>query len=1059
MLALKKDKKDEESHSGAYFTSNCDRTTVLQEARQFNETPINARKCCTTLTKLLYLISQGEQLSRKEATDAFFSITKLWQSNDVVLRRLVYLTIKELASLADDVIIVTSSLTKDMTGKEDIYRASAIRALCKVTDSTMLQAIERYMKQAIVDRIPAVASAALVSTLYLMKKNPDCIRRWTSEIQEATNSDNPMIQFHGLAVYYELRKNDRLSVVQLVQKYSKQCSRSAFALCYLIRIALKLIEDDEKGRDTGTLLDFVESCLRHKSEIVVYEAASALLRLPNITSKELSSAISVLQLFCSSSKAALRFAAVRTLSSVAGIYPAAVAACNVDLEQLISDQNRSIATLAITTLLKTGAESSVDRLMKQISSFVSEISDEFKVVVIDAVRSLCVRYPKKSTVLLSFLSNMLRDEGGFLYKKAIIDTIVWIIEENDEAKEPGKKRFYEAEAVDILNFISSAGLVYLCEFIEDCEHVTLATKVLNLLGKEGPKCSNPRKYIRFIFNRVLLEPPPVRAVAVTAMAKFGVCQSLRADVVTLLQRCLLDSDDEVRDRATFYSVLFSTNNLKLYDELITGNLNVSPSLLVRALREYCSSSSPKFEPFNLNSVPQSPLPIGVQRKPSLTVDVVPALVKPEKGLKSREENYEEQLHQIEQFAKFGRLFKSSAPLELTDAEVEITVSCVQHMFLEHIVFQFECSNTLNDQILSNVVVHVKPSSKRWKQVTEIPCEIIRNNDSGFTYVAFQLPRDADLLPATFSCVMNCTIKDSEDDITDYADEYPLEDLELGVNMQVKPMMKMNFNAIWEDLDGNAEVACTYSLPGYGSIQDAIDKILDCLGMAPCDRSEKASKNKGAHVLLMAGMFRTGSMLAAQAKLALAPSGIINVNLSVRSEDELAVGRYIFRLLILLYVVSSYVFFVVFKKCFAFIAMFKCVFLCFICMFVCLIPLGDAGDKCVSGRGKLICKRNPKAVDTTEIRLWDKDGSIVLGMFDPDDLMGIGVPDDDGRFVIDGCASDRDWLPFWKNDPDPYLEIRHTCRLSYGETFHIEGPLIKFLPDNTDFGVIDLDVPN
>lgn len=40
---------------------------------------------------------------------------------------------------------------------------------------------------------------------------------------------------------------------------------------------------------------------------------------------------------------------------------------------------RSIATLAITTLLKTGAESSVERLMKQISSFVSEISDEFKV--------------------------------------------------------------------------------------------------------------------------------------------------------------------------------------------------------------------------------------------------------------------------------------------------------------------------------------------------------------------------------------------------------------------------------------------------------------------------------------------------------------------------------------------------------------------------------------------------------------------------------------------------------------------------------------------------------
>ena len=35
-------------------------------------------------------------------------------------------------------------------------------------------------------------------------------------------------------------------------------------------------------------------------------------------------------------------------------HPAAVTACNLDLENLITDVNRSIATLAITTLLKVG---------------------------------------------------------------------------------------------------------------------------------------------------------------------------------------------------------------------------------------------------------------------------------------------------------------------------------------------------------------------------------------------------------------------------------------------------------------------------------------------------------------------------------------------------------------------------------------------------------------------------------------------------------------------------------------------------------------------------------
>lgn len=46
----------------------------------------------------------------------------------------MYLGIKELSLIAQDVIIVTSSLTKDMTGKEDLYRAAAIRALCSITD-------------------------------------------------------------------------------------------------------------------------------------------------------------------------------------------------------------------------------------------------------------------------------------------------------------------------------------------------------------------------------------------------------------------------------------------------------------------------------------------------------------------------------------------------------------------------------------------------------------------------------------------------------------------------------------------------------------------------------------------------------------------------------------------------------------------------------------------------------------------------------------------------------------------------------------------------------------
>jgi hypothetical protein len=55
-----------------------------------------------------------------------------------------------------------------------------------------------------------------------------------------------------------------------------------------------------------------------------------------------------------------------------------------------------------------------------------------------------------------------RDEGGLDYKASIADTIIAVIEENPEAKENG--------------------LSHLCEFIEDCEHTSLAVKILHLLG-------------------------------------------------------------------------------------------------------------------------------------------------------------------------------------------------------------------------------------------------------------------------------------------------------------------------------------------------------------------------------------------------------------------------------------------------------------------------------------------------------------------------------------------------------------------------------------------------
>ena len=53
----------------------------------------------------------------------------------------------------------------------------------------MLQALERYLKQAIVDKLSSVSSAALVRAYHLTSTNTELVKRWVSEAQEAINSD------------------------------------------------------------------------------------------------------------------------------------------------------------------------------------------------------------------------------------------------------------------------------------------------------------------------------------------------------------------------------------------------------------------------------------------------------------------------------------------------------------------------------------------------------------------------------------------------------------------------------------------------------------------------------------------------------------------------------------------------------------------------------------------------------------------------------------------------------------------------------------------------------
>ncbi|XP_076889987.1 coatomer subunit gamma-2-like [Bidens hawaiensis] len=857
----KVDDRDEDEYSPFL---GIEKGAVLQEARVFNDSQLDSRRCSQVITKLLYLLNQGETFTKVEATEVFFSVTKLFQSKDVGLRRMVYLIIKELSPSSDEVIMVTSSLMKDMNSKTDVYRANAIRVLCRITDATLLTQIERYLKQAVVDKNPVVASAALVSGIHILQTNPEIVKRWSNEVQEAVQSRAALVQFHALALLHQIRQNDRLAVSKLVTSLTRGSVRSPLAQCLLIRYTSQVIRESSTNNQSGErpFYDYLEGCLRHKSEMVILEAARAITEFNGVTSRELTPAITVLQLFLSSSKPVLRFAAVRTLNKVAMTHPMAVTNCNIDMESLISDQNRSIATLAITTLLKTGNESGVDRLMKQITNFMSDIADEFKIVVVDAIRSLCLKFPLKYRSLMNFLSNILREEGGFEYKKAIVDSIVILIRDIPDAKE--------------------IGLLHLCEFIEDCEFTYLSTQILHFLGVEGPKTADPSKYIRYIYNRVILENATVRASAVSTLAKFGaVVDSLKPRVFVLLRRCLYDIDDEVRDRATLYlntlggdgSVVETDKDVK---DFLFGSLDIPLVNLETSLKNY----EPTEEPFDINSVENIP---AAGNKPTALGAQPPAPA-------STVDTYENLLSSIPEFSTFGNLFKSSAPVELTEAETEYAVNVVKHIFDKHVVFQYNCTNTIPEQLLENVVVVVDASeAEEFAELATKPLNSLPYGAPGQTFVAFEKPEG---VPAVgrFSNVLKFLVKEV-DPSSGYAeedgveDEYQLEDSEIVAADYMLKVGVSNFRNAWESLGPEFERVDEYGLGPRESLSEAVNAVINLLGMQPCEGTEVVAANSRSHSCLLSGVYIGNVKVLVRLSFGVDSSKEVAMKLAVRSEDE------------------------------------------------------------------------------------------------------------------------------------------------------------------------------
>jgi len=244
---------------------------------------------------------------------------------------------------------------------------------------------------------------------------------------------------------------------------------------------------------------------------------------------------------------------------------------------------------------------------------------------------------------------------------------------------------------------------------------------------------------------------------------------------------------------------------------------------------------------------------------------------------------------------------------------------LKHVYSSHLLLQFSVNNTLEDQLLENVTVAVDVSSTPGLAFeSELPCSAVPFGQPGDTFCC--LRRVEGLPIGSFGCTLKFLVKDvdpakvratsstpnlttfrtqgatpfvqgmPEEDETGYDDEYHLEELEIAAADFMKRVPVVDFREAWDTIGGGCEVVETFSL-SYNSLKQAMDAVIDYLGMQICENTGNPAESARTHTVLLSGVFLGGVQVFAIVNLRTDSAKSVGMRLTVRSA-EMGISQFV-----------------------------------------------------------------------------------------------------------------------------------------------------------------------
>lgn len=864
---------------------------VIIESSCFNDRNFNPRTCQQVLTKLIYLFDKGEKFTEDELSTLFFSITKLFQSEDNNLKRLLFLTIKYMKD-TPSMCMITNCVTKDVSSTNPNIKANALRLLPLIIESQNPIQLERNLKLSLVNKSKVIVDAALIACMDIFKLMPDVIRKCGEEIMQILiNTKESTLQYKSFILLQEIKSQDPIALIKLLQiAIDNKHNYSSVTIMYVIRAVEGFVRTGTSSdnrldqKSNIVFIKFLRDCVDTDNTLIKLEAAKVLTSLDSLDNKTLQPVVEKLTALLSEENTTVRYSVLKIFNNmIRNPFRVSLFKNYDQIQELISNPNKNIMALAVSVLVKVASPENLQELVDRIYGSL----DDLPLAIQKSAIANCIDVVKKDgkslDSILKFLWNCLKDKGNVEFKLAVIEVMKQIL----ELKLP----------------CYTTVLEYFAEYIEDSMDNRLTLAILNLMCIYLPKADNPKSYLKYLINRLTLDKSIVRTAVVTCMAQIATQdEGLREEIIPILEHLQFDfEEEEVRERATYYLQLLNSmdgSDKGRASRLIDDSNELSEETIEALLHKFEDNLAHQnydtsFLDFNalLKQAHVTKKVSGDKQKESGKAQSIPNTLLTDiskyEGVNDVIEDETKRFFEHKsEFKSLGSVRITTAFKDLTEPETEVFIKFRKHLFGDHLVFEFLLQNNGGNAISDLVLDLSYDQDEEFEMQNIVAEDMIEPGQTGKIFISFA--KSSYIVTKEFAGTLQFTVQIHEGGkvINTYQDELPLEDFDLRlcdfvVNYPFH-LSQENFSDLWHSLKA-APAQQKYQLD-FESISSAVHELSKTFGMAVVgDTHVDSSKN--FHQFGLAGLYLQTTPVLIECKVGFDQNKNCITALSVKTNDD------------------------------------------------------------------------------------------------------------------------------------------------------------------------------